>query len=237
MPLEDFDFEASAKSFDKARIWSEIRAHDQSDPAALLVAHNRIPGPQAAAVSAIATGSASGSGSGSSADGKGKMRKLRNDENVLSPEPEDDERPEEDARVLPARTPVKMTPSTTQDSIPNPTNSAFAALERENTVLKRRLFILQALAGLSVTPQDSAPDSQGTTLSFDCAIQSAPVPTTFVIESSMDETDAKIRFKPSTAALPDKYNREMGLRLDNGSARVFLQRLVAAQVGAANGQE
>ncbi|CAD6900303.1 unnamed protein product [Tilletia controversa] len=47
---EDFDFEGALKTFDKAKIWEEIRRADQTDPDTLLVSHNRIGGGQSGAV-------------------------------------------------------------------------------------------------------------------------------------------------------------------------------------------
>ncbi|KAE8255490.1 hypothetical protein A4X13_0g3019 [Tilletia indica] len=41
---EDFDFEGALRTFDKAKIWEEIRRADQTDPDTLLVSHNRIGG-------------------------------------------------------------------------------------------------------------------------------------------------------------------------------------------------
>ncbi|KAK0528963.1 enhancer of mRNA decapping [Tilletia horrida] len=41
---EDFDFEGALKTFDKARIWEEIRRADSTDPDTLLVSHNRAGG-------------------------------------------------------------------------------------------------------------------------------------------------------------------------------------------------
>lgn len=38
---EDFDFDKALKSFDKQKIWQEIKTSDRSDPANLLVSHNR----------------------------------------------------------------------------------------------------------------------------------------------------------------------------------------------------
>ncbi|KAL9931621.1 hypothetical protein V8E36_009407 [Tilletia maclaganii] len=39
---DDFDFEGALKTFDKAKIWDEIRKADHTDPGTLLVAHNRV---------------------------------------------------------------------------------------------------------------------------------------------------------------------------------------------------
>ncbi|GAA5974960.1 hypothetical protein JCM11641_006780 [Rhodosporidiobolus odoratus] len=40
---EDFDFSAGLQSFDKARVFDEIRSNDPTDPSRRLVAHNRNP--------------------------------------------------------------------------------------------------------------------------------------------------------------------------------------------------
>lgn len=210
VPTEDFDFEASARSFDKRRIWEQIRAQDQSDPAALLVSHNR-------AVAMAAGNSSSSSAASCSPRPADLMRKLRNDENVLSPEPEEKDDEEEKRRQ--ETTTTAVTPSQPTDEI---------------AILKRRLHILESLAGLSLQPVEStsAQDDNNNQLTLNCTILATPTgPTSFTLLSSLEETDNKIRFKPSEddANLPEKYKREMGLRLDNGSARVFLQRFVAAR--------
>ena len=37
----DFDFEQNLRQFDKERVWAELRAQDETDPASLLVSHNQ----------------------------------------------------------------------------------------------------------------------------------------------------------------------------------------------------
>ncbi|CAO1624310.1 unnamed protein product [Parajaminaea phylloscopi] len=233
VPTEDFDFEASLKTFDKARIWQEIRASDTTDPAGRLVAHNRLPTPVGSRV-VEASSSSPLSGSDRRNDSPGprgrarngdllssaKQRKLRPDENVLSPSP-------------PA-SPVVETPSRGQQS------REVEQVHAENAVLKRRLAILEALSGFSIKANDFAAGITPQDVSFSCALlpshgaatmQPLP-PLRFDLTTTLDESDPKLRYKPAVpqdteraSTIPAKYQREMGLRLDNESARIFLQRL------------
>lgn len=228
VPAEDFDFEASLKSFDKARIWEEIRASDTTDPAGRLVAHNRLPSAVAAvrvqdpsSSSSLVADSRNASpaprgralnGSLSSSD---KQRKLRPDENVLSPSPP------------PA--PASAEQTAEKD-----------VLQLENAALRRRLTILQKLSGFALEPNED-PSSTGQEIEYQCSLipshnaaSTQPLPPLhFHLTTTLDSSDPKLRFKPSSSsqtqnpssAIPPKYHRELGLRLDNDSARVFLQRL------------
>lgn len=261
---EDFDFEASAKHFDKAAIWEQIRAQDRSDPAALLVSHNRRGGDAAAGgdLGRGRSGTPVGMGDG------GKMRKLRIDENVLSPSPEE-EKSEEKGGLAVQTAAVTEVPSVQQPApaLTSTTSGARSgadseALQRENASLRRRLYILESLSGLSIQDHDHSTSSVGTDqqVEFQVALAppalpgSSPAPTpgqsspvTFYLQTSLEPSDPKLRFKPTSNAtatlsaasngsssgsgsgkLPEKYNREMGLRLDNGSARVFMERLRGA---------
>ncbi|PWN18046.1 hypothetical protein BCV69DRAFT_285341 [Microstroma glucosiphilum] len=264
---EDFDFEASAKSFDKAAIWEQIRAQDRSDPAALLVSHNRRGGDAAAGAGGELgrgrSGTPVGMGEG------GKMRKLRIDENVLSPSPDEEKSEEKGGLAVAAsaaeapsvQQPVPaLTSTTTRPATGSEGDSE--ALQREIASLRRRLYILENLSGLSIQdPRDSS-TSTGTDqqVEFQVALSppalpgTSPAPTpgpksepvTFYLQTSLELSEPKLRFKPkptsatasasaslnglssASGKLPEKYNREMGLRLDNGSARVFMERLRGA---------
>lgn len=237
VPQDDFDFEASARGFDKAKIWSEIRAQDQSDPSALLVSHNRAKA--AAAVAAAGESGGEGGGSqgsytplpGSPRVGTGlsrqdKMRKLRNDENVLSPSPP--ESPELKPVAVPKGPEVAAKTSSAA------TTSGDSDLQRQLAILQRRAHLLESLSGLSLEPTTEGSDCS--TLDFTCTLSplaipasgSPPLPATqtlsFNLQTSLDAQDPKIRYTPG-ADVPQKYNRAMGLRLDNGSAKIFVERL------------
>ncbi|PWN25311.1 hypothetical protein BDZ90DRAFT_262366 [Jaminaea rosea] len=258
--MPDFDFEGALKGFDKARIWDEIRANDRIDPASRLVAHNRVQGTRAnnggndnrdgsTPSSPAPRGRANGAGASSD-----KQRKLRPDENVLSPSP-----PPEGTQDVPA---VASTASATGATGASANEKAIdgeqARLRRELRIAQRKLAVLESISGIRLAHRRNA--SEGirdsteiaAVLDFDCSIASPPpapgAPSVtdsqrvvrFALSTTLDEGDAKLRFKPegtpdgdqgdapASVALPEKYRREMGLRMDNGSARVFLDRVRAA---------
>lgn len=243
IPADDFDFEASLRTFDKAKIWQEIRANDTTDPAGRLVAHNRLPGvaarhilPESSSSSSSATPSRNASpaprGRGANASGisSDKMRKLRPDENVLSPSP--------------PPTPPCQEPAAADLLAPRSTSDGdLEGLRVENDLLRRRLTILQNLAGFHLEPlPSSGPLDKSQPIEFDCALvpslgaaSTSPLPPLrFHLGTTLDPSDPKLRFRPAAQSseqstpstpLPDKYRREMGLRLDNGSARVFFERV------------
>lgn len=218
-PMPDFDFEGALKGFDKARIWDEIRAHDHIDPAMRLVAHNRASSPRF---------------NGSDYASSDKQRKLRPDENVLSPSPPPTQPVEEVVPPAPSQGIPRTGPSSAQDD----------GLERQLRIVQRKLAILESISGISV--RDTRVDEASSSLDLECAIASPPPAPgappispdsqhalLFALSTTLDESDAKLRFRPAasnepSAPLPEKYRREMGLRMDNGSARVFLERVRAA---------
>lgn len=267
---EDFDFEASLRSFDKAKIWDEIRAADRTDPSGRLVAHNRLTPNAAAGASSsdLSLGRSSSPAPGQQYGGKSndKMRKLRPDENVLSPSPPSS--PE-----LPAVGPTKQPASSMglnevalQSGRDTLSNDESTSLQAQVALLQRRLQIMETLTGLRTSPSSAtstgkAPALPTDPLELDCSFSPTVLPATgsastgpastmhFQLLSTLDEQDGRLRFKPgrkvgagSTAAtgtaaqgvdvdlssLPEKYRRELGLRLDNGSASVFFERLRAA---------
>ncbi|KAN0064041.1 hypothetical protein ACQY0O_003647 [Thecaphora frezii] len=87
---EEFDFGAALAQFDKKKIWDEIRSSDQTDPATLLVSHNRIAGsPTPLARSRNGVGPVNSFATPNRGDGQ---RKLKPNEMVLSPNTSSDER-------------------------------------------------------------------------------------------------------------------------------------------------
>ncbi|CAO1612835.1 unnamed protein product [Jaminaea pallidilutea] len=267
---EDFDFEASLRSFDKAKIWDEIRAADRTDPSGRLVAHNRLTPIAAAGASSsdLSLGRSSSPAPGQQYGGKSndKMRKLRPDENVLSPSPPSS--PE-----LPAVGPTNQPASSMgsdevalQSDRDTLSNGESTSLQAQIALLQRRLQIMETLTGLRTSPSSATstgkkPVLPTDPLELDCSFSPTVLPATgsastgpastmhFQLLSTLDKRDGRLRFKPgqkvgagSTAAtgtaaqgvdvdlssLPEKYRRELGLRLDNGSASVFFERLRAA---------
>ncbi|CAO1623306.1 unnamed protein product [Sympodiomycopsis kandeliae] len=200
VPMEDFDFEASAKSFNKAKIWEQIRkthADEDDYESQLLVSHNRIGGKK------------KDDGGG----GNGMMRKLRNDENVLSPQ-EDDLQEKDDGDVRPVSIGKSIA-----------TNGHPPQQDQQVAILQRQVRILESLSNITLTPLEQS----ATDVSFHCTTQSSATSDTlaFKLQSSLQEDDHKVRYIPISGqdAIPEKYQRELGLRLDNSSARIFIQRL------------
>ncbi|KAJ1028573.1 hypothetical protein NDA16_001739 [Ustilago loliicola] len=163
---DEFDFTAGLKAFDKKKIWDDIRASDHTDPASLLVSHNRIAnGP----IELIRGPNGVGPANSVSTPDRGRTSvkdgqlKLRPNEMVCSPSPE----------RVPSRTsappPAAATPAqSTQAAAPAQQAAAPAAassankptyeqleerirnLEAELALARRRNALLEELAGLGL---------------------------------------------------------------------------------------
>ncbi|PWZ00495.1 hypothetical protein BCV70DRAFT_199775 [Testicularia cyperi] len=100
---DDFDFSAGLAAFDKKRIWDEIRSADNTDPASLLVSHNRIagaPGPLIRGPNGVGPANSVSTpdrGRGTQRDGQ---QKLRPNEMVCSPSPDRETTPEQATRAM-----------------------------------------------------------------------------------------------------------------------------------------
>lgn len=172
---DEFDFSAGLKAFDKKKIWDDIRASDHTDPASLLVSHNRIAngpvelvrGPNG--VGPVNSVSTPDRGRTSVKDGQ---QKLRPNEMVCSPSPERVPSP----TPTPAAVVKETTPPRAAAAAAAPTSAAgkptyeqleerVRKLEAELALARRRNALLEELAGLGLgvpTRADASWDSNAT---------------------------------------------------------------------------
>lgn len=166
---DEFDFSAGLKAFDKKKIWDDIRASDHTDPASLLVSHNRIAnGP----VELIRGPNGVGPANSVSTPDRGRssvkdgQQKLRPNEMVCSPSPERAPSPtpapsRNTAQAAQAAQSTQAAASAQQEAIPAAANSAnkptyeqleerVRKLEAELALARRRNALLEELAGLGL---------------------------------------------------------------------------------------
>ncbi|CDS82200.1 uncharacterized protein SPSC_03020 [Sporisorium scitamineum] len=178
---EDFDFSAGLKAFDKKKIWDDIRASDHTDPAMLLVSHNRIA--KNGATELVRGPNGVGPANSYSAPDRGRssvkdgQQKLRPNEMVCSPSPERVPSPTPNAALV---KPAIESSKPSELSAPGngkPTyeqlEERIRKLEAELALARRRNVLLEELAGLGLgvsTRADAVPiassppqpDSNGT---------------------------------------------------------------------------
>ncbi|SPO23271.1 uncharacterized protein UTRI_01949 [Ustilago trichophora] len=166
---DEFDFSAGLKAFDKKKIWDDIRASDHTDPASLLVSHNRIAnGPIELVRGPNGVGPANSvstpdRGRTSAKDGQ---QKLRPNEMVCSPSPERVPSPtptpppaaKAKQSKQAATAPVKQAPTPAPAPAPvanKPTyeqlEERIRKLEAELALARRRNTLLEELAGLGLS--------------------------------------------------------------------------------------
>ncbi|SNX83107.1 uncharacterized protein MEPE_01813 [Melanopsichium pennsylvanicum] len=218
---EDFDFSAGLKAFDKKKIWDDIRASDHTDPASLLVSHNRIVNrPTALVRGPNGVGPANSvptpdRGRVSVKDGQQKMRP---NEMVCSPSPE---------RVpSPSRTPPLAVKAEQPQSVvaqvepsysPKPAGNKLTCeqleekirkLEAELALARRRNKLLEELAGLGLGVSShvgDTPDHKSPNL----GVASPTQPGT--------RSDAHAQSDP---AIADTTNEPSALSLQTGTSKI-----------------
>lgn len=159
---DEFDFSAGLAAFDKKKIWDDIRASDHTDPASLLVSHNRIAnGP----VELVRGPNGVGPAQSVSTPDRGRIgvregqQKLRPNEMVLSPSPERGPSPNPSPPPPASAAPSKEFKSSkpvnnSDDSANKPTyeqmEERIRKLEAELKLARRRNRLLEELAGLGL---------------------------------------------------------------------------------------
>ncbi|TKY87167.1 hypothetical protein EX895_003844 [Sporisorium graminicola] len=165
---DDFDFSAGLKAFDKKKIWDDIRASDHTDPASLLVSHNRIV--NTGATELVRGPNGVGPANSYSTPERGRshtkngQQKLRPNEMVCSPSPE---RAPSPTPIAPPKQQTVEAPKPSQTSTPDngkPTyeqlEERIRKLEAELALARRRNVLLEELAGLGLgvsTRADAVP--------------------------------------------------------------------------------
>ncbi|SAM80886.1 uncharacterized protein UBRO_02622 [Ustilago bromivora] len=174
---DEFDFSAGLKAFDKKKIWDDIRASDHTDPASLLVSHNRIAN---APIELIRGPNGVGPANSVSTPDRGRtsvkdgQQKLRPNEMVCSPSPEHVPSPNPCSSIATAKpaqstqtaASVQQATALVAASIPNkPTyeqlEERVRKLEAELALARRRNALLEELASLGLgvpTRADAASD-------------------------------------------------------------------------------
>lgn len=168
---EEFDFSAGLKAFDKKKIWDDIRASDHTDPASLLVSHNRISnGP----IELVRGPNGVGPANSVSTPDRGRVsvkdgqQKLRPNEMVCSPSPERVPSPSP-APLAPtkAERPEQHSVPVKKESVPVPASNKptyeqleerIRKLEAELSLARRRNKLLEELAGLGLGVPSQADD-------------------------------------------------------------------------------
>ncbi|EST07719.1 DFDF domain protein [Kalmanozyma brasiliensis GHG001] len=147
---EEFDFSAGLAAFDKKKIWDDIRASDHTDPASLLVSHNRIAnGP----VELVRGPNGVGPANSVSTPERGRsakdgQQKLRINEMVCSPSPE---RVPSPPAASTARAEVSVGGSAeTGKPTYEQLEERVRKLEAELALARRRNVLLEELAGLGL---------------------------------------------------------------------------------------
>ncbi|UZJ55106.1 hypothetical protein CBS101457_004426 [Exobasidium rhododendri] len=241
---EDFDFDKALRSFDKSKIWQEIRTSDTTDPMSLLVTHNRL------------------NGSGESKyNGKNGQQKLGLHEPVLSPSPtashaslpgvHDDEgdsykthngtqRSSDDSESRAREEMQRLRGSALQRELDN------SKLRDRIARLEARLQVLEALGGVELEMQSEEADGHKwkATIyeSLTSHTEARKAGTNKVAKGSLifllrtyKEDASRLRYlgvekDKSDAAvvekLPPQYEKEMGLKIE--SASVFVRRIKEA---------
>lgn len=153
---DEFDFSAGLKAFDKKKIWDDIRASDHTDPASLLVSHNRIAN---APVELVRGPNGVGPANSVSTPDRGRsnkkdgQQKLRPNEMVLSPSPErvPSPTPASPAAPVAASVPVSAAPSQPAGKPSyEELEQKIRKLEAELALARRRNALLEELAGLGL---------------------------------------------------------------------------------------
>lgn len=173
---DEFDFSAGLKAFDKKKIWDDIRASDHTDPASLLVSHNRIANGTAGlvrgpnGVGPVNSVSTPDRGRTSVKDGQ---QKLKPNEMVCSPSPERSPSP---TPMSPPAAKTKPTPQVAEKVqqkdvsatvLQKPTyeqlEERIRKLEAELALARRRNTLLEELAGLGLGSLDRTDSSSNHT--------------------------------------------------------------------------
>lgn len=213
-----------------------VQANDTSDPMARLHAHNRAKpnGSSSSSGGAAAIGRTPSPGSYGRNAGRNAYQKLRNDENVLSPEPESPPPSE------PSRTPAPVA------AAPAPVASAInGASSAEVAALREQLEVLSALAGLDIKPSSAAGGDYVVTLYSTPAQRTAaqrqlaaspasttPAPGALTFALASGGATKKLRYLGPKAPLsdaevlrrlPQSYLGEMGIGGERAAA--FIARL------------
>ncbi|GAC96192.1 predicted enhancer of mRNA [Pseudozyma hubeiensis SY62] len=204
---EDFDFTAGLKAFDKKKIWDDIRASDDTDPAALLVSHNRIAN---GAPDLVRGPNGVGPANSYSTPDRGRsnvkdgQQKLRPNEMVCSPSPERASSPTPAAPAVPnAVVQAPQSAATASLNAGKPTyeqlEDRIRKLEAELALARRRNVLLEELAGLGLgtrvdavsdhasSPSVSSPSQPGTK-----STKSVAPPATDPAEPAVEETQKSL---------------------------------------------
>ncbi|CBQ71984.1 conserved hypothetical protein [Sporisorium reilianum SRZ2] len=210
---DDFDFSAGLKAFDKKKIWDDIRASDHTDPALLLVSHNRIA--NNGAMELVRGPNGVGPANSYSTPDRGRttvkdgQQKLRPNEMVCSPSPE--RVPSPTPVAAPAQK-VMETPQASVTSAPGngkPTyeqlEEKIRKLEAELALARRRNVLLEELAGLGLgvsTRPDAVPVASSPPLPDTNGTKSAPRQADSAAAADVAETEKSLSTMSLQSELP-----------------------------------
>lgn len=211
---EDFDFSAGLKAFDKKKIWDDIRASDRTDPAFLLVSHNRISN---GATELVRGPNGVGPANSFSTPDRGRscvkdgQQKLRPNEMVCTPSPERASSPQLAAPSVDksVETPTSGPRKPTYEQL----EERIRKLEAELALARRRNLLLEELAGLGlgvstrvdgVSPPAAAPVASPPHQPDTNATQFAAQPRAAPADLAITETEQRVSaltLRPETSAL------------------------------------
>ncbi|KAJ9478151.1 putative enhancer of mRNA [Pseudozyma hubeiensis] len=204
---EDFDFTAGLKAFDKKKIWDDIRASDDTDPAALLVSHNRIAN---GAPDLVRGPNGVGPANSYSTPDRGRsnvkdgQQKLRPNEMVCSPSPERASPPTSAAPAVSNEVQASQPAATATFNAGKPTyeqlEDRIRKLEAELALARRRNVLLEELAGLGLGTRVDAVSDQASSPSVSSpsqppgtkSIKSVAPPPTDTAEPAVAETQKSL---------------------------------------------